>query len=227
MSHVTGIACGNGALSNGFYRGIAPEAHIISLKILDRQGQGTSIHAQSAFEWILAHKNTYNIRIVNLSIGANDRKVNKPLQEGVETLWNKGIVVVAAAGNPDKRSNESMTPPLSPTIITVGSTEDRPYFTKQTPFARFTKTPIYTPDIWATGEQVVSVLSPQYDFNLPNRSRRNIKKKHYISMSGASMATPLVSGYIALLLEQYPKTTPKQVKEMLLELCKGNDGVLL
>ncbi len=227
MSHVTGIACGNGTLSKGFYHGVAPDAHIISLKILDRQGQGSSLHAFSAFQWILAHKEQYQIRVANLSIGANDRKINRPLQEGVENLWNNGIVVVAAAGNPDKKRNEPMMPPLSPSIITVGSVEDMAYFQRQTPFSKFTKTPHFNPDVWTKGEDIISVLSPQYDFSLPNRSRKNIHRKHYISMSGASMATPFVSGYIALLLEQYPKATPNQIKEMLLEICKENHGILL
>lgn len=226
-SHVAGIACGNGALSGGFYHGIAPKAHIISLKILDHQGQGSSLHALSAFDWILANKETHQIRVANLSIGANDRKINRPLQEGVERLWRNGIVVVAAAGNPDKKRNESLMPPLSPSIITVGSAEDMAYFQAQKPFSKFTKSPHFLPDIWRKGEDVISVLSPQYDFSLPNRSRKNIRRTHYISMSGASMATPFVSGYVALLLEQYPKATPRQVKEMLLEICKGNDGILL
>lgn len=227
MSHVTGIACGNGNLSKGYYKGVAPNAHIISLKILDRQGQGSSLHAFSAFQWILAHKEAYQIRIVNLSIGANDRTVNRPLQQGVEKLLQHGIVVIAAAGNPDKKRNEPTMPPLSPSIITVGSAEDMQYFQKQMPFSKFTKSPKFLPDIWTKGEDVVSVLSQQYDFSLPNRSRQNIRRKHYISMSGASMATPYVSGYVALLLEQYPKATPKQVKEMLLEIVKENNGVLL
>ena len=52
-THVTGIACGNGTLSGGRYRGIAPQAHIISLKILDAMGQGTSLRAIRAMRWIL------------------------------------------------------------------------------------------------------------------------------------------------------------------------------
>ena len=52
VTHVTGIACGNGTLSGGRYRGIAPQAHIISLKILDAMGQGTSLRAIRAMRWI-------------------------------------------------------------------------------------------------------------------------------------------------------------------------------
>ncbi|MBQ2412674.1 MAG: S8 family serine peptidase, partial [Anaerotignum sp.] len=70
-------------------------------------------------------------------------------------------------------------------------------------------------------DHIVSVLSPDYNFSLPNRSRENIVSSHYIRMSGASMATPLVSGAAALLLEKYPRARPDEVKERLLHLSSG------
>ena len=104
MTHVTGISCGNGWNSGRLYRGIAPEAHIVSIKILDRNGQGNSVQAVNGLKWIMDNARKYNIKVVNLSIGTNDRKVNLPLTEAVERLWRMGIVVVAAAGNPDGRN---------------------------------------------------------------------------------------------------------------------------
>ena len=73
-----------------------------------------------------AHK--YNIKVVNLSIGTNDRKVNLPLKEAVERLWQMGIVVVAAAGNPDGRNGYRPPPAVSGGVISVGAWEDRSYF---------------------------------------------------------------------------------------------------
>lgn len=72
-----------------------------------------------------AHK--YNIKVVNLSIGTNDRKVNLPLKEAVERLWQMGIVVVAAAGNPDGRNGYRPPPAVSGGVISVGAWEDRSY----------------------------------------------------------------------------------------------------
>lgn len=66
-------------------------------------GQGTSLRAIRAMRWILDNAAKYNIKVVNLSIGTNDRRVHRPLQEAVESLWHKGIVVVAAAANPGWR----------------------------------------------------------------------------------------------------------------------------
>ena len=163
----------------------------------------------------------YNIRVVNLSVGTNDRKVNLPLKEAVEQLWQRGMVVVAAAGNPDSRKGYPPPPAISSNIISVGAWEDRGYFQKQ---FRFTEKSPSCPDLWAPGDHIISVLSPDYNFSLPGRSRENIVNSHYIRMSGASMATPLVSGAAALLLEKHPRARPNEVKERLLHL--SSDGLL-
>ncbi len=82
------------------------------------------------------------------------------------------------------------------------------------------------PDLWAPGDDVVSVLSPDYDFSLPNRSRDKIVDGRYIRMSGASMATPLVSGAAALLLEKYPLARPEEIKRLLLQAADWNNGLM-
>lgn len=73
------------------------------------------------------------------------------------------------------------------------------------------------PDILCPGENIISVLSPNYSFNFQNRDPKNIVDKNYISMSGTSMATPIVSGAVALLLEKYSSLSPNKVKEILLK----------
>ena len=223
VTHVTGIACGNGYLSQGVWRGIAPQTNIVSLKILDRNGQGNSTQAIRALRWIMDNHRKYNIRVANLSIGTNDQKVNLPLKEAAEKLWQAGIVVVAAAGNPDGRSGHRPPPAVSSGVISVGAWEDRNYFFSPG-FSRFTKEEPLLPDLWAPGDNIVSVLSPDYAFTLPNRSRENIVAGHYIRMSGASMATPLVSGAAAILLEKHPHANPDEIREMLLQ--KAENGLL-
>ena len=225
MSHVTGIACGNGALSHGVWCGIAPDVNIVSIKILDRNGQGNSAQAVRALRWIMDNFRKYNIRVVNLSIGTNDQKINLPLKEAVERLWKTGIVVVAAAGNPDGRSGRRPPPAVSNDVISVGAWEDRKYFLAPG-FSRFTKEEPLQPDLWAAGDDIVSVLSPDYDFSLPGRSRENMVSRYYIRMSGASMATPFVSGAAALLLEQHPRYRPAEIKKMLLRLTAPTEGLL-
>ena len=225
MTHVTGIACGNGWLSHGKYSGIAPVAQIVSLKILDHFGQGNSIQAVRALRWIMDNARKYNIKVVNLSIGTNDRKVNLPLKEAAEQLWQRGIVVVAAAGNPDGRNGYHPPPAVSSGVISVGAWEDRNYF-RAPSFSLFTKEEPCKPDLWAPGEDIISVLSSDYAFSLPNRSRENIIDAHYIRMSGASMATPLISGAAAVLLEKYPYARPDAIKKLLLQKANLHQGLL-
>ena len=155
----------------------------------------------------------YNIKVVNLSIGTNDRKVNLPLKEAVERLWQMGIVVVAAAGNPDGRNGYRPPPAVSGGVISVGAWEDRSYFLAPA-FPLFSRERDTLPDLWAPGDDIVSVLSPDFDFTLPNRSRKNIVDGNYITMSGASMATPLISGAAALLLTENPHPRPAEIKRL-------------
>lgn len=165
----------------------------------------------------------YNIKVVNLSIGTNDRTVNLPLKEAVERLWQMGIAVIAAAGNPDGRNGYHPPPAVSGNVISVGAWEDREYFRTPSLF-RFTQEEL--PTLWAPGDNIISVLSPDYDFSLPNRSRNAIVDKNYIRMSGASMATPLVSGAAALLLEKYPHARPNELKRLLLQKALPSGGLL-
>ena len=225
VTHVTGIACGNGFQSEGRYAGIAPETGIVSVKILDRYGQGNSTHAVLGLRWIMDNARKYNIKVVNLSIGTNDRKVNLPLKEAVERLWQMGIVVVAAAGNPDGRNGYRPPPAVSSGVISVGAWEDRSYFLAPA-FPLFSRERDALPDLWAPGDDIVSVLSPDFDFTLPNRSRRNIVDENYITMSGASMATPLISGAAALLLGKNPRARPVEIKRLLLQKAKPFGGLL-
>lgn len=222
-THVAGIACGNGWYADGRYCGAAPQAHIIALKILDAYGQGTSARAIRAMRWIMDNAAKYNIKVVNLSIGTNDRKIHVPLVEAVDALWQKGIVVTAAAANPDGGVCFSPPPLISPNVLSVGTWEDQHYFAALAG-KRFAA-PVL-PDVWAHGENIISALSPDYNFSLPNRSTNNIIDGHYIAMSGASMATPLVSGIAACLLEQSPHLTPAQVKAYLCAQAQQHGGLL-
>jgi len=104
-THVAGILAGNAydSTSNypGVYRGIAPEATIINLRALDGKGAGTDSTVIAAIQQAIALKDTYNIRVLNLSLGRQvyESYTVDPLCQAVEAAWNAGIVVVVAAGN--------------------------------------------------------------------------------------------------------------------------------
>jgi len=100
-THVAATATGNGRVAQGHYRGIASNANIFSLRVLNSSGIGTASNLLSALDWVLNNHLTYNIRVVNLSLGtlAIDSYQNDPLCQAVRQLVNEGVVVVAAAGN--------------------------------------------------------------------------------------------------------------------------------
>ena len=204
-SHVAGIAAGDGRSSDGLYTGIAPAASLIGVKVLDRNGNGTISKIMKGMNWILRNQTYLNIRIVNISIGADDPEKydeNSDFVRKVNQLWNSGIVVIAAAGNkgPDRYSISA--PGNSRRIITVGSSD----LSTATQISHSGTGPtlacIKKPDVVAPGYRIVSCNNVQ-----------NAKSgKTYSTKSGTSMSTPVVSGAIALLLQKYPYLSPKEVK---------------
>jgi serine protease AprX len=120
------VAAGNGSLSNGFYRGIAPESDVVLVK-LARTGRITEDDIQRGLEWVLDNREKYNIRIVNISAGGDYEQsyLGDPLSETVEKCVAAGIVIVCAIGNAGHLPNHPVFPPASaPSSIAVGGLDD-------------------------------------------------------------------------------------------------------
>ncbi|MEP7039766.1 MAG: S8 family serine peptidase, partial [Acidobacteriota bacterium] len=128
-THVAGIAAGNSTIDSSAYRGIAPNANIINLKVLDGQGSGQSSWLLNALQWLIENRTTYNIRVVNLSLGglAIDSYTNDPVNRKVQELTALGVLVVAAAGNEGKNVlgqklyGHIHSPGNDPSALTVGA----------------------------------------------------------------------------------------------------------
>ncbi|MDO4272308.1 MAG: S8 family peptidase [Eubacteriales bacterium] len=203
-THVAGILAGDGTASQGRYRGIAPGCGITSLKVLDRFGNGNKEDVLRAFRWILEYREQYRIRIVNISVGTTYRTRNDhdALIEGVEKLWDEGLVVVAAAGNQGPRPGSITAPGCSKKVITVGSSdmlEGKSGVSGRGP----TFECVCKPDLVTPGNKVIS-CAPGPDFP-------------YKTKSGTSMSTPFISGAVALMLEKDPLLTNMEIKMMLKE----------
>ncbi len=120
------VAAGNGSLSNGFYRGIAPESDVVLVK-LARTGRITDQNIQDGLEWILANREKYRIKVINISAGGDDEQhyLSDPLSQVVEQCTAAGITVVCAVGNSGHLPNHPVVPPASaPSAIAVGGLDD-------------------------------------------------------------------------------------------------------
>lgn len=207
-THVTGIIAGNGKASNGIYKGAAPESHIISLKVLDRFGNGKQTYTIQALDWILKYHMQYNIRIVNISVGSIEKEQihYDRLIKKVEEVWDEGLIVVTAAGNAGPNPGTITVPGISKKVITVGASDmlnNSHMRSGQGP----THECVCKPDIVYKGNQIISC-------------KVSADGKSYVKKSGTSMATPYISGSIALALEKDPLLTNRDIKMMIRNCAK-------
>jgi serine protease AprX len=214
---VAGVAAGNGYLSGGKYRGIAPDASLIGVKVMDENGSGDSSDIIAGMQWVVNNKDKYNIRVLSVSLGAKPGSVTKfdPLAVAVDAVWDKGIVVVVAAGNSGPRQNTITTPGISSKVITVGAVDDKRTieyeddkmadFSSRGPVNRR----LIKPDLVAPGVNIRSLAT--------NKEYRGTRLEEmsepYRNMSGTSVSTPIVSGAAALMLSMNDKLTPDEIKK--------------
>lgn len=220
-THVAGIIAGNGTDSAGGYQGIAPEANLIDVRVLNEGGTSSMSTVIRGIQWVVNNKSAYNIRVLNISLGT-PASVNyrlSPLASAVEMAWFGGIVVVTSAGNSGPLSATVSSPADDPFVISVGCLDDNqsldplddlvPDFSARGP----TLYGHVKPDLVAPGRKVISLRSPgsYLDELLPERRTG----ESYFRLTGTSMSAPVVSGIVALMLEHNPTLKPNQVKRIL------------
>ena len=121
------VAAGNGSLSNGFYRGIAPDAKVVLVK-LARTGRITEQNIEEGLEWVLENRTKYGIQVVNISAGGDfeNSYLHDSLSQTVEECVTQGLVIVCAVGNAGHLPNHPVFPPASaPSCISVGGLDDK------------------------------------------------------------------------------------------------------
>jgi serine protease AprX len=245
-TYVAGLIAGDGTASlprerGGVatvqFRGIAPAAHIVGIKVLDELGQGRSSTMIAGIAWAIAHKDDYNIRVLNISIGGNPvgSFTRDPVDRAVEAAWRSGITVVCAAGNEgDFGSGGVLSPGNDPFVITVGATD-----TSQTADVSDDVVAAYSsvgptlfdevakPDLVAPGNRLISVrtqgsyLDTNFPLNVialadyaPTASPGTVS--NYLMLSGTSTSAPVVAGAAALMIGVDPSLTPDDVKVRLM-----------
>ena len=215
---VAGVVAGSGSQSGNKYMGVAPRADVLNVRVSDDQGMSTESDVVSALQWVLDNKGKYNIRVVNLSLNSSVAQSyhTSPLGAACEILWFNGIVVVVAAGN---NGTATLFPPANdPFVVTVGATDDKGTLSTTddvvTTFSAYgtTESGFAKPDLVAPGTKIIGLLPDNDRLSMSATRSANRIDKNYFKMSGTSVSAPMVSGAVALLLQDEPNLTPDQVK---------------
>jgi serine protease AprX len=198
------------------FKGVAPDAKLVSLRVLDVNGRGTMHSVLAAFDWILQNRAKYDISVLNLSFGAPQKTTyHRELLAGVvESAWFAGVTVVAAAGNAGPAAGTILMPGADPFVVTVGSLADQgtvaPADDRESLFSSRgpTRDGFTKPDVLAPGEHVVSlrVAGSAMDIAGPEQG------SSYARLSGTSASTAIAAGVAALVAEAHERYSPTQIK---------------
>lgn len=215
-THVAGILCGSGKLSEGKYRGLAPGARLVVGKVLDGKGDGSTEAMLRGLDWVMTMRERYRIRILNISVGIgdlDDKFKEKALREKLEQIWQLGMLVVCAAGNKGPGDGTVSSVGGNSNVVTVGCHDGsfrqgsfwrcENYSGRGVPGAAVRK-----PDLVAPGTEIISCCGGCYRF-------RGRWLNAYVAKSGTSMATPIVSGAAALAFQKFPDMTNEECKQKL------------
>jgi serine protease AprX len=222
-THLAGVIAGDGSDSGGKWRGVAPAAHLISVKVAGADGSTDVSVVIAALQWIVTHRDLYNIRVLNLAFGTDGVQpyALDPLDAAVERAWAAGITVVVSAGNRGSGAGTINKPGDDPYVITVGAadlngTSDRSD-DEIAPFSSRGPTPdgFEKPDLVAPGITIVSTRS--VGSTIDQLHPDAVVDDNYFKGTGTSQAAAIVSGVAALMYDVDPSLKPNQVKGMLLD----------
>jgi serine protease AprX len=226
-THVGGIIAGNGNQSNGARTGVAPGANLVNVKVADANGMSYASDLVDGLQWIYNNRVTYNIKVVNISMNSTvaESYQTSPINAAVEILWFNGIVVVVSAGN---SGAGTLYPPANdPFVITVGATDDMGTVSLSddtvASFSAYglTEDGFAKPDLVAPGRNILSLLAST-NASAYTEHPDNRVDTYLFRMSGTSMSAPMVSGAVALLLQNEPGLNPDQVKYRLMETANNS-----
>jgi serine protease AprX len=229
-THMAGIIAGDGRASWGKWRGVAPDADLISIKVAGPDGATDVSVVLTALQWVVANKERYGIRVLNLAFGtdATSSYLTDPLDYAVERAWRAGVLVVTAAGNRGPYEGTISKPGDDPLVLTVGAADVRGTTDRRddvvAPFSSRGPTVdgVPKPDLVAPGVSIVSVRAPG---SLADVDRPEARVgSAYFKGTGTSQAAAVVSGIAALLFEANPSLTPDEAKAALVGSSSGLRG---
>jgi serine protease AprX len=219
-THLAGVIAGNGAASGGKWRGVAPGAQLVSVKVAGPDGSTDVSVVIAALQWVVTHRDQYGIKVLNLSFGTDSLQpyAVDPLNAAVERAWAAGITVVVSSGN--RGPGTVNKPGDDPYVITVGAVDVKATAIRQddeiAPFSSRGRTPdgFEKPEIVAPGTTIVATRDAGSTIDAMHPEA--ILDGDYFKGTGTSQAGAVVSGVAALIYQANPALTPNRVKGILL-----------
>jgi serine protease AprX len=231
---LAGLIAANGSSTGGRIRGVAPAARILDVQVAGQDGSTSLLRVLAGLEAVAERQeHDPTLRIVNLSLSSGSPlpPAADPLSRALEALWDRGLVVVVAAGNDGPARGSVTSPGTDPVVLTAGALDDHqtadraddtvPAFSSygrvRGASGRVTK-----PDVVAPGVSVVGLRSPGSLIDEANPGAR-VGSSHFRG-SGTSMATAVTSGAVAAILAAEPDLEPDEVKDALTEAATDVAG---
>jgi len=231
------VAAGNGHRSHGLYRGLASEAEVVLVEVMDEEGRIGNASIVRALSWLESHAVQLGVRVVSLSLGGEpvDPLTGNPVDAAVARVVAQGLTVVVASGNDGVR--RLVPPATAPHAVTVGGLDDRNSFDHRDVVlwhSNYGQTPLGAgkPEVVAPSLWVVAPILPGTDLEAEagelfrRRGRGDpavdarleesrLVTPFYQHVEGTSFAAPIAAGIVAAMLEANPALTPRRIRELL------------
>ncbi|MEE4195636.1 MAG: S8 family peptidase [Anaerolineae bacterium] len=223
-THLASIMVNSAEGSDGSYNGIAPNANLVVVRVLDKNGYSDYETVIKGIDWVVKHRDAYQIKVLNLSLTGEVVAPYwmDPLNRAVTNAWAEGITVVTCAGNSGPDPMTVSVPGNNPYAITVGAFTDA-YTPKDwtddylTSFSAAgpTQDAFIKPDLIAPGAHMLGMMGKNSTIAKEHEANQ-VEDSRYFEMAGTSQASAVVSGIVALMYEQNPDLTPDEVKYRLM-----------
>lgn len=240
---------GNGWRSHGLYRGLAPDASLVLLQVQGADGRIGSTRLLRAMEWILSHREAFDIGVVNVSLGVglDAPEHGARIDAVIAELVAADVSVVVASGNEGERTLAA--PATAPSAITVGGLDDGNALdatSREIWHSNYgnasdgrAKPELVAPSIWIVAPIIPGSALADEAWSLFERrgagdagveeriAALRLVTPHYQHVEGTSFASPIVSGVVACMREAHPTLCAQSVCPLLEGACDQVSGATM